>query len=84
MTATTVERALTAQKLWGMVFPQCPAPEPRQFVVWSSRFPDPLMERALLKTSRKFSGQIPDPEPIHRYVTGLLLNLEREAKDVNL
>ena len=84
MTTTTthssniVDRATTAQTLWGMTFPQGSAPQPRQFVVWARRFPDDQIEQAFIKASRKFASQDALPDAIQRYVTGLLLNLERE------
>lgn len=78
---TTLDRVHGAQELWSMVFPHCPAPDARQFVLWTQRFPEELLSKAFLKASRKFSpGNRETAATAHRYVTGLLLNLEREQK----
>lgn len=78
-TSSIVNRATTAQTLWGMTFPQGTAPQPRQFILWAKRFSDEQIEQAFLKVSRKFASQDAEPDAIQRYVTGLLLNLEREG-----
>jgi hypothetical protein len=39
------------------------------------------MQRAILRASRKFTSAT-DPETVHRYVTGLLLNL-RQMEQTN-
>jgi hypothetical protein len=64
-----------------MMMPKIPAPPDRQFTVWAHRFSDPLIERALWRTSKKFgSSSTVVPVIVHKYVTGLLLNLEKEHK----
>src|ERR1017187_9798871 len=75
-----IERSHNAEQLWAALLPHVPAPETRQFVIWASRFTDPQIERALMRTHRKFAPSAPPQEAttIHRYVTGPLLNLERE------
>jgi hypothetical protein len=75
-----IERSNNAEKLWAALLPHVSAPEQRQFVVWANRFSDPQIERALMRTHRKFAPSAPrqDASTIHKYVTGLLLNLERE------
>jgi hypothetical protein len=74
-----MQRVANAQQLWNAVLPDCPAPQPRQFVLWASRFSDAQLERAILRSSKRFAGGNGiAPEPVHRYVTGTLLNLERE------
>jgi ribonuclease I len=65
-----------------MTFPHGTAPQPRQFVVWAKRFSDDQIEQAFIKASRKFASQDTEPNTIQRYVTGLLLNLEREREVV--
>jgi hypothetical protein len=81
---TIVERCTDAQELWKMFLPFVSAPEPQQLARWANRFPDELIERAFLKTARKFSAKrvrLPlDEADIHRYVTGLLVNLESDDR----
>lgn len=74
---TLVQRSNDARTLWNAVVSDIPAPSDRQFILWASRFSDGLIERALMKAGRKFAGQKMDPAVVHKYVTGLLLNLER-------
>ena len=80
----TMERITNAQGLWGVLLPNCPQPEPRQFLLWTNRFTDTQIEKAITRASRKFAQfqtqQRPEPCDIHRYVTGVLLNIEREQK----
>jgi hypothetical protein len=71
-------RVSNAQQLWQAVLPNCPAPQPRQFVLWASRFSDVQLERAIMRSSKRFPGSDTTPENIYRYTTGTLLNLERE------
>lgn len=74
----TMERVTNAQQLWNAVLPECPAPQPRQLVLWASRFTDKQLERAIVRSSRRFQNGDTEPETIYRYTTGVLLNLERE------
>jgi hypothetical protein len=74
-----LERGMEAQKLWRIVVPQHPAPVERQFVLWCARFSDAQIERAFYRTGMKRFNST-DPELVHRYTTGLLLNLEREQQ----
>jgi hypothetical protein len=76
---STMDRIANAQGLWTLLLPDFPRPEPRQFHLWVGRFTDPQIERALLRASRKFAGHPRETEP-GRYVTGVLLNLERETR----
>ena len=79
-----LERAREAQELWRAVIPFCQAPEPRQFILWINRFSDEQIERAFMRASRRFAPektQVPDAAVIHKYVTGLLLNLEKEERE---
>jgi hypothetical protein len=76
LASSLIERSKASLQLWNLVTP-CAAPDLKQFAIWAYRFTDALMERAILKASRKFSGT-DDPETVHRYVTGLLLNLQQE------
>lgn len=78
---SVIQRSKEAEQLWRVMLSHVPQPEIRQFVVWANRFSDEQMERAILRTHRKYSAdkaQPEDPAVIHRYVTGILLNLERE------
>jgi hypothetical protein len=73
---TIVERSRASQELWQVVMP-CAPPDLKQFTIWAYRFTDALMQRAILRTSRKFTSATV-PETVYRYVTGLLLNLQSE------
>jgi hypothetical protein len=75
-----MQRVANAQQLWCAVLPNCPAPPTRQFVLWASRFSDEQLERAIMRSSRRFAGGggVIAHDVIYRYVTGTLLNLERE------
>jgi hypothetical protein len=78
-----MERITNAQGLWGILLPNYPQPEPRQFLLWTNRFTDTQIEKAFTRAHRKFAqsqAQQPEPCAIHRYVTGVLLNLEREQR----
>ena len=78
----TLERAKAAAELWNAVVPFCPAPQMRQFILWTSRFTEPQIERAFFRASRKFApvkGPCPDPEIVHRYATGIMLNEAKQS-----
>ncbi len=82
---TLIDRASKAQQLWVALLPHIPGPEQSQFVIWANRFTDPQIEQALIRTQRRFAPerihanpQEAFPAAVHRYVTGLLLNLEKE------
>jgi hypothetical protein len=64
--------------------PNIPSQSQRQFMLWTNRFSDAQIERALTRAHKKFAQtQIKyplEPSDVHRYVTGVLLNLEREQK----
>jgi hypothetical protein len=77
---TLMQRSSDARLLWNAVVMDTPAPDDRQFIIWSRRFSDSQVEQAFLKAGRKFAGQHIEPATVHRYVTGLLLNLEREQQ----
>lgn len=72
-----LQRIEGAQGLWVVFLPTIPQPEARQFWLWANRFTDTQIERAFSRAGRKFSRSA-DPEEIGRYVTGVLLNLQRE------
>jgi hypothetical protein len=75
-----IDRALNAQKLWDMLLPHVAAPEAKQFVIWANRFGDEILEKVLIRVSRKFPlGTLETVDRIHRYTTGLLINLETEV-----
>ncbi|SDG01018.1 hypothetical protein [Terriglobus roseus] len=76
---TLIQRSNDAKALWNAVVSDRPPPDDRQFIVWARRFTDSQIEHAFLKVGRKFAGHPTEPATIHRYVTGLLLNLERET-----
>jgi hypothetical protein len=80
-TMSAIERSRDHEQLWRVMMPDVAAPETRQFVVWANRFTDAQLERAIMRTHRKFAPGTReiDPTVIYRYVTGLLLNLEREG-----
>jgi hypothetical protein len=87
MSLTT--RSNHSQELWAALLPHITAPEPSQFVVWANRFTDPQIERAFMRTQRRFAPERVSVNPgeanpiaVHRYVTGLLVNIEREQKHV--
>ena len=73
-----IQRSREALALWKALMPDLKEPEERQFVLWVHRFSDAQIERAFWRTSKKFTAVGIEPEAVHRYVTGLLLNLERE------
>ena len=77
---SVIQRSKDAEQLWLAMLPHVPQPELRQFVLWANRFSDAQIERAIMRTHRKFAAasQAVDPVVIHKYVTGILLNLERE------
>jgi hypothetical protein len=79
---SVIQRSKDAEQLWQAMLPHVPQPEIRQFVVWANRFSDEQMERAIMRTHRKFAvgAQPVAPAVIHKYVTGILLNLEREQQ----
>ena len=72
-----IERSREALALWKTLMPELQEPNERQFVLWVRRFSDAHIEHAFWRTSNKFHGRAAEPETVHRYVTGLLLNLER-------
>jgi len=74
-----IERSREASALWKALMPDLKEPEERQFVLWVRRFSDAQIERAFWRTGNKFRGGGTEPQTIHKYVTGLLLNLERET-----
>ena len=79
---TTLQRIENATGLWKLLLPLIPQPEPRQFMLWTNRFTDPQVEKALTRAHKKFAHiqRQTEPTDVHRYVTGVLLNLEREQK----
>jgi hypothetical protein len=80
----TMDRIRNAQGLWGVLLPEVTQPEPRQFLLWGNRFTDAQIERAITRAHRKLgqplSGGLSDAATVHRYITGVLLNLEREER----
>ena len=76
-----IQRSREALALWKALMPDLKEPEERQFVLWVRRFNDAQIERAFWRTSNKFRDGGTEPETGHRYVTGLLLNIEREAHE---
>lgn len=77
---TITEKAINAKTLWEMLLPHVAAPEPKQFILWVARFETSLIEKVFMKLQRKFpEGTTETAERIHRYSTGLLVNLEVEA-----
>jgi hypothetical protein len=76
---TLAERTISARQLWTLVLPDVELPTDRQFALWANRFSDTQLERAFLRVGRKFPHGGIETDSLHRYVTGLLLNQEREA-----
>lgn len=76
----TMARITNAQGLWGVLLQRHPQPEPRQFMLWTNRFTDAQIEKALTRTHKKFAHLHREPNDIHRYITGVLLNLEMEQQ----
>ncbi len=76
----TLKRCRDAQELWRLALPDCAPPAAHQFMRWLGRFPDAFLEHAILRSGRKFANAPSvQSEAVHRYVTGCMLNLEREA-----
>lgn len=79
-----LERSKQALELWQAVVPFCLPPDTRQFIRWANRFPDDFIEHAIMRAGRKFNPdkcETPDNEIVHRYVSGIMLNMEREADE---
>jgi hypothetical protein len=80
-----IARSKESFELWQVVIPpDCPPPDLKQFIRWCNRFTGEQMERAILRVASKFEflcdtqPDIPAPELLHRYTTGLLLNYQVE------
>ena len=77
-----IQRLDDAKRLWAAWVPACPAPDDRQFLLWARRFSDAQIEKALWRVGTKFKFGMftvaTDHATVHKYTTGLLLNLERE------
>lgn len=78
-----IERLNNAARLWRITMPHIPNPDDRQFIRWLDRFDDALVERAILRASRRFSPERMTSritsDSVHKFVTGLMLNLQHEA-----
>lgn len=74
---TLIQRSNDARTLWNAIVSDTPAPDDRQFIVWTRRFSDSQIEEAFFKVGRKFAGQKIESVIVHKYATGLLLNLQR-------
>ena len=82
---TLLEKTRSIADLWRVLIPFCTPPEPRQFALWANRFNTVVIEKAFWRASKKFSPervQLPDAVVVHRYVTGVCLNEEREAVQI--
>jgi hypothetical protein len=77
-----IDRSKSAGDLWAAVLSHVPAPDSKQLVLWANRFTDAHIEKAFMRTHRRFAPghmtSATDPTIIHKYVTGLLVNIERE------
>ncbi len=70
-------RIENVMKLWVIMLPHVQKPSDRHFGLWS-QFPDDIIERAVVRTSRKFAPEKIDatfnPEIAWRYCAGVMAN----------
>jgi len=69
------------RRLWNMLVPQFACPDDAQVYRWAGRFDDTALEHGLQRVRAKVSkGEITSRDAASRYLTGVLLNEERNAK----
>ena len=72
---TLIERIESITRLWEMILPDIPKPQP----VWVARwcvYPDSAIERGLVRASKRFASNrigsdTPNPELVCQYVCGV-------------
>jgi hypothetical protein len=75
-----LNRVLATARLWTLVIPNAPHPPPDMIARWCDDFSDEVLESAIVRTSRKFRGQVlADPEAAWRYCTGVCVHINRRA-----
>jgi hypothetical protein len=80
---TLLDRIDQINKLWTVMLPNIPAPDPAWLGRWCDE-PDQLIEHAVVRASKKFSGTaVPNPETVWRYVSGVINNEARAARAIS-
>jgi hypothetical protein len=80
---TLLDRIDQIKKLWTVMLPNIPAPDPAWLGRWCDE-PDQLIEHAVVRASKKFCAtKVLDPETVWRYVSGVINNEARAARAIS-
>lgn len=75
---TIIERANQLKQLWDVTLTPCPSPKPSQLMYWADRYSDDLLQKAFVTTAVRIELN-QEPTVVHKYVSGLARNLQREV-----
>lgn len=67
-------------ELWTLILGFCPPPLPHILTSWLRQFSDDEIQFAFERTAGKFYRECPEPEMVHRYVTGVLVNARERGR----
>ncbi|WP_158788593.1 hypothetical protein [Granulicella sp. L46] len=80
---TLVNRIGETAKLWALMLPQIPAPDPAWMGRWCAES-DRFVEHGIIRASKKFGvTPVPNPEVVWRYVSGVIANEAATARAIS-
>lgn len=77
-----LERIEQTQKLWAVMLPRVPAPDPAWIGRWCSNSND-IVEHAIIRASKKYGQpglENVNPEMVWRYASGVMVNEGKRKK----
>jgi len=77
---TLLDRISQTAKLWAVMLPSIPAPEPAWLGRWCAE-PTRFVEHGIIRASKKFAiTPVPKPEMVWRYVSGVIASEAATAR----
>ena len=68
------------QSAWGLLFPNVPAPEQRQFAIWITVHGQSTVREAIGKVAIRYqrSNDLQTPKSLHKFASALMGKMSRE------